>query len=232
MTIDAHCHYDMMSNPKEYISKAESQGEIIIGMTNLPSHYRMGKEHIVGYKNIRLSIGFHPQLAAISQHELPMFDRLVNSTSYIGEIGLDFSSAYSNSKDIQIKSLRHILSKISGDTHKLVSVHSRKAEKELLALLLEYRIPNVIFHWYSGSISLITNIVSAGYYFSVNEAMTKSANGRKILSTIPKERILTESDAPYNRHCNIRNTLECLNISEKEIYHNFRCLINRMVSIR
>lgn len=156
MTIDTHCHYDMMENPTEYISKAENQGDIIIGMTNLPSHYRIGKEHVVGYKHIRLSLGFHPQLAAISQHELPMFDSLVNFTSYIGEIGLDFSSAYSNSKDIQIKSLRHILSRISGDTHKLVSVHSRKAEKELLALLLEYRIPNVIFHWYSGSISLIT----------------------------------------------------------------------------
>ena len=228
MTIDTHCHYDMMENPTDYISKAESHGDIIIGMTNLPSHYRMGKAHVVGYKHIRLSLGFHPQLAATSQHELLMFDSLVNFTSYIGEIGLDFSSAYSNSKDIQIKSLRHILSKISGDTHKLVSVHSRKAEKELLALLLEYRIPNVIFHWYSGSISLIKKIISAGYYFSVNEAMTKSTNGRRILSTIPKERILTESDAPYNKHYNIRNTLEYLNMSEYEIYQNFRCLINRM----
>lgn len=124
--------------------------------------------------------------------------------------------------------MRHILSKISGDTHKLVSVHSRKAEKELLALLLEYRIPNVIFHWYSGRISLITKIISAGYYFSVNEAMTKSTNGRRILSTIPKERILTESDAPYNKQYNIRNTLEYLNMSETEIYQNFRSLINRM----
>ena len=44
MTIDTHCHYDMMENPTEYISKAENQGDIIIGMTNLPSHYRIGKE--------------------------------------------------------------------------------------------------------------------------------------------------------------------------------------------
>lgn len=228
MIIDMHCHYDMMPNPVDYINKAESLGDIIIGMTNLPSHYRMGKGHVVGYKHIRLSLGFHPQLAETSQNELPLFDNLVNSTSYIGEIGLDFSSAYSSSKDIQIKSLRHILSKISGDTHKLVSVHSRRAEKELLGLLLEYRIPNVIFHWYSGGISLITNIVSAGYYFSVNEAMTKSANGRKVLSAIPKERILTESDAPYNKHCDIRSTLEYLNMTETEIHNNFRELIYRM----
>lgn len=228
MIIDTHCHYDMMPNPVDYINKAESQGDIIIGMTNLPSHYKMGRDHVFGYKHIRLSLGFHPQLAETSQNELPLFDNLVNSTSYIGEIGLDFSSAYSNSKDIQIKSLRHILSKISGDTHKLVSVHSRRAEKELLGLLLEYRIPNVIFHWYSGGISLITDIVSVGYYFSVNEAMTKSANGRKVLSAIPKERILTESDAPYNKHCDIKHTLEYLDMSETEVHNNFKSLINRM----
>ena len=228
MTIDTHCHYDMMENPTEYISKAENQGDIIIGMTNLPSHYRIGKEHVVGYKHIRLSLGFHPQLAATSQHELPMFDSLVNFTSYIGEIGLDFSSAYSNSKDIQIKSLRHILSKISGDTHKLVSVHSRKSRERVTCFTFRIQNTKRYFHWYSGSISLITKIISAGYYFSVNEAMTKSTNGRRILSTIPKERILTESDAPYNKQYNIRNTLEYLNMSETEIYQNFSSLINRM----
>ena len=226
--IDTHCHFDMMPSPERYIQERERRGDIVIGMTNAPSHFQMGYQYVQRFKHIRLALGFHPLLTHELQEELPLFERLIDKTSYVGEIGLDFSSAYSNSKDIQIKSLRHILSKISGDTHKLVSVHSRKAEKELLALLLEYRIPNVIFHWYSGSISLITNIVSAGYYFSVNEAMTKSSNGRKILSTIPKERILTESDAPYNKHYNIRNTLEYLNMSEKEIYQNFRCLINRM----
>jgi TatD DNase family protein len=58
--------------------------------------------------------------------------------------------------------------------------------------------------------------------------MTKSANGRKIISAIPKERILTESDAPYNKHCDIRNTLEYLNMTETEIHNNFRELIYRM----
>lgn len=228
MIIDTHCHYDMMPNPKDYISKAEILGNIIIGMTNLPSHYMVGKEHVRGYKNIRLSLGFHPQLAEESQDELAMFDSLVNSTSYIGEIGLDFSSTCSASKDIQIRSLRHILSKISNDAHKLVSVHSRKAEKELFDLLVEYKIPNVIFHWYSGPVSLIDNIISSGFYFSINEAMTKSASGRKIISAIPKEIMLTESDAPYNKQCDIKNTLEYLNMSETEVQQNFWCLINRM----
>lgn len=75
---------------------------------------------------------------------------------------------------------------------------------------------------------MITNIVSAGYYFSVNEAMTKSVNGRKVLSAMPKERILTESDAPYNKYCDIKRTLEYLDMSETEVHNNFKSLINRM----
>ena len=52
--------------------------------------------------------------------------------------------------------------------------------------------------------------------------------GRKVLSAIPKERILTESDAPYNKHCDIKHTLEYLDMSETEVHNNFKSLINRM----
>ena len=42
MIIDTHCHLNMMPNPEWYIQNAERKGEIIIGMTNLPSHFEMG----------------------------------------------------------------------------------------------------------------------------------------------------------------------------------------------
>ena len=61
-----------------------------------------------------------------------------------------------------------------------MSVHSRKAEKEVFELLQEYEIKNVIFHWYSGPLNLIDKIIDAGYYFSINEAMTVSISGRKL----------------------------------------------------
>lgn len=71
-----------------------------------------------------------------------------------------------------------MLNYIKGD-NKIVSVHSRKAEKEVFELLQEYGTKNVIFHWYSGPLNLIDEIINAGYYFSINEAMTTSISGRK-----------------------------------------------------
>ena len=62
MIIDTHCHYDMMENPENYIDQVEKMENIVIGMTNLPSHFDMGYEHIRKYNKVRLALGFHPQL--------------------------------------------------------------------------------------------------------------------------------------------------------------------------
>ena len=222
--IDTHCHFDMMPQPEAYISQKEQAGDIVIGMTNLPSHFQLGQPYLKGFKHIRLALGLHPLLAAKSKKEVPLFKRLVDQTSYIGEIGLDFSKEGYATKDEQVAVLRELLSVIRGKK-KIVSVHSRKAEKELLALLCEYEINNVIFHWYSGSVDLIPDILDRGYYFSVNEAMCRSKNGQSVIERIPRERILTETDAPYNDWSNIRKVLEFLHMSEAEVYENFGKLL-------
>lgn len=227
MIIDTHCHYDMMESPEDYISKVENTGNIVIGMTNLPSHFDMGYEHIRKYKKVRLALGFHPQLADEHKDELSLFARYIGRTSYVGEIGLDFSSEYISTKDIQISCLKYILEELQGK-NKIISLHSRRAEKELFSLLLDYNIKNAIFHWYSGPLSLIPEIISEGYYFSINEAMTLSASGKKIIEKIPKDRILTESDAPFNRKNNITAALRNISLEEKQIEKNFRLLMQRI----
>lgn len=227
MIIDTHCHFDMIPNPEAYISAREKAGDVVIGMTNLPSHFRMGQPHLNKFKHIRLALGFHPLLAAENKSELALFRKFLSQTSYIGEIGLDFSRDGISTKDDQISVLRELLAELRGKK-KIISVHSRKAEKNLLELLAEYDIKNVIFHWYSGPIGLIDNILDRGYYFSVNEAMCLSKNGQAILNKLPKERILTETDAPYNERTDVRKVLQYLRMSEEDVYHNLMCLLNNL----
>lgn len=227
MIIDTHCHFDMMPNPEVYISAREKAGDIVIGMTNLPSHFKMGQPHLVGYKHIRLALGLHPLLASENSKELPLFKQLVDQTSYIGEVGLDFSREGIATKSEQISVLREVLATLKGKK-KVVSVHSRKAEKELLDLLYEYEINNVIFHWYSGPVELVPRILAQGYYFSVNEAMCRSKNGQSIINSIPIDRLLTETDAPYNEKTDIRKVLNLLNMTEQEVYNNFKGLLTSL----
>ena len=225
--IDTHCHFDIMSNPEAYIYAKEVVGDIVIGMTNLPSHFCIGEPHLRSFKHVRLALGLHPLLATDKQNELQIFKNNIEKTSYIGEIGLDFSKSGISTKEIQISVLRKILSDLKGKK-KIVSVHSRKAERELLDLLCEYDIKNVIFHWYSGPIGLIPSILSCGYYFSINESMTLSKNGQKIIENIPKTRILTETDAPYNSKTDIGNVLTYLQMTELDIKNNFMELVRKI----
>lgn len=200
--IDVHCHFDMAKSPEKYISDNEEQGIITIGMTNLPSHFQMGRNHVRNYKYIRLALGLHPLRADEHEKEYENFRRLINETSYIGEVGLDFSPEGYKTKNIQIKSFELVLGCLKGK-QKIISLHSRRAEGEILEMLVGNKIDNAIFHWYSGSLSVLRRIVDSGYFLSINSAMIQSAYGKNLISKIPKGLVLTETDFPFIRQSNI-----------------------------
>jgi TatD DNase family protein len=242
MIIDTHCHFDMFPNPEQLIKSCEEKKIIVIGMTNLPSHFKIGIQRVSNYKYIRLALGLHPLLATQHKDEIKIFKENVFKTSYIGEVGLDFSKEGINTKKEQIKSFRYVLGEIT-NSKKIISIHSRRAEQEVLELLKEYRIQNAIFHWYSGPIKTLYEILEQGYYFSINTSMISSTNSKKIISNIPLDRILTETDAPFvqfkGRPSNPEDVKEVIkylavinklsyDFLEKQIYSNFNQLINRI----
>jgi TatD DNase family protein len=194
--IDTHCHIDLYKNPFDVLNECEKAGIVTIGMTNLPSHFEIGYKHIQPYKKARLALGMHPLYSEQHAKEFPAFVENISKTSYIGEIGLDFSKEGIATKNMQIDSFKKILNVLKGK-RKLLSLHSRRAEKEVLEYLIEFEIKSAIFHWYSGPVSLIDKIIEAGYYFSINTAMIKSEAGRKIIDKIPINNILTETDGPF-----------------------------------
>lgn len=196
MIIDTHCHIDLYKNPLKIIQDCERDGIIVLAMTNLPSHFELGYPHVKSFKRIRLALGMHPLFVQQHQKEFPLFLRNLSKTSYIGEVGLDFSREGYTTKEIQLISFEKILKEIS-NKKKILSLHSRRAEKEVLNLLIENNVKNAIFHWYSGPLYLIDKIAETGYYFSVNYQMTKSDSGRRILKKIPNNNLLTETDGPF-----------------------------------
>ncbi|QMV67135.1 TatD family hydrolase [Sphingobacterium paramultivorum] len=194
--LDTHCHIDLYKDPKLTLEQCEVKKMIVLSMTNLPSHFEMGSPFFKSKKYVRISLGMHPLYADLHIKEFPCFLRNVSKTSYIGEIGLDFSKDCIGTKEVQIQSFERILKLVSGQK-KILSIHSRKAASEVLKNLIKYKIKSAIFHWYSGELNLIKEIVKEGYYFSINPAMIKSASGQKIIAKIPRGNILTETDGPF-----------------------------------
>jgi TatD DNase family protein len=197
--LDAHCHIDLYPNPTRVAIDAERAGVFTVLVTNLPSAFEAAYPNIRPFKKIRLALGLHPLNAPLhTDKERQLFQVLVNQTSFIGEIGLDFSPAGYQTRDAQIASFQFALRSLNR-IPKFVTVHSRRAEMAVLDLARqEYGMP-IILHWYTGTNKIVDLALDAGHYFSVNPAMVESKRSRSIVQRIPRERVLTESDGPFVR---------------------------------
>ncbi|MGB7203828.1 MAG: Qat anti-phage system TatD family nuclease QatD [Pyrinomonadaceae bacterium] len=195
--IDAHCHLDLYPKPTSVAVSANNSKVLTVMVTNLPSAFEKSLPFLKTLGYIRPALGLHPQLAQSHKAELNKFRELVNLTSYIGEIGLDFAPEFKDLMNVQIESFQFAIQCL-GTIPKFVTIHSRRAETMVLKLLKELKYPfPVVFHWYSGSLTVLAQAVDDGHYFSINPAMIKSATGQKVISRIPKEQILTETDGPF-----------------------------------
>ena len=85
--IDTHCHLDLYQRPTDVADQANRAGVLTVAVTNLPSAFDRAHRHIRQFKNLRLALGLHPILVKQHGAERPRFEELIESTSYIGEVG-------------------------------------------------------------------------------------------------------------------------------------------------
>ncbi len=166
-------------------------------MTTLPSQFNETFEYVKQLKYIYPSLGFHCLESEYNlEKEKKLFLKNIDKTIFIGEIGLDFSKRAIKSKEEQLRLFKFILESIK-EKDKILNLHSSSAEDEVLELIVKCDIKKAIFHWYSGKTGTLNKILDNGYYFSINESMCKSKKGQNIISKLPKDKVLVETDAPF-----------------------------------
>ena len=196
LLLDSHCHLDRYEDPTGVATDAARRDVFTVAVTNLPSHFRLGAPHVKELRRVRLALGLHPLIKDVPEQEFKLFAELLDETSYVGEVGVDLSREGRPTGGLQVARFERVLSLI-GKKRKVISLHSRGADQVVLDLVTAHGIPGAVFHWYSGSLAVLEQILAAGHYLSVNPAMTTSAKGQEIIQLIPKERVLTESDGPH-----------------------------------
>jgi TatD DNase family protein len=195
--LDAHCHLDLYPDPSETAADAERAGVFTVFVTNLPSAFDAAYPHTLRFKKVRAAVGLHPLSASMhTEQELRRFKELVPKTSFIGEVGLDFSREGFATRDRQLESFRFVLRCLEMKP-KFVTIHSRRAEAAVLAMLVEEYSHPVVLHWYSGNLTNLSLAIERGHFFSINPSMLWSERCRAIIERIPQERTLTESDGPF-----------------------------------
>lgn len=94
-------------------------------------------------------------------------------------------------------------------------LHTRKREKRTLELLLELGARRVDFHCFGGKVALARQVAEAGYYLSIPANARRSESFTRMLETVPRDKLLLETDCPYlgpdkeraNEPCNVSVTL-------------------------
>lgn len=124
---------------------------------------------------MRLGLGLHPWWIGSSElgpldEVLAVFEHELQSTRFVGEIGLDLWPSHAFTKDFQIEALVRIakLCAMRGDI--LISLHAVKAERELLDILEDsdcLRNCTCILHSYGGPSDQLMRAVEDGCLFSV-----------------------------------------------------------------
>ena len=193
---DTHFHLDLYDNIPKIIEEIEKREIFTIAVTNLPVLFNKLDKQIYS-KYIRVALGFHPELITQYSKYIPQMWDLIEQVRYVGEVGLDLKNKSKVDCNNQIQFFKELIYRCNSLGGKILSIHSRGSEKEVLSVIGNNFNGYAIFHWYSGGLKNLDEAIKKGSYFSVNYSMAKSLNGKKIIERIPDDRLLIESDGPF-----------------------------------
>jgi TatD DNase family protein len=195
--VDAHCHIDLFENPASVVAESEREHVYTIAVTNAPSVFEHTEALAKGCKYVRPALGLHPELVCSHGQELAQFRLLIGRTRYIGEVGLDYVTSNRDDRAAQRTVFNSILTLCADSEPKVLTIHSRRAAKDVIEALGDRFPGKAILHWFTGTSKELECAIRAGCYFSVNPSMAGSERGKLLVARMPRERVLTETDAPF-----------------------------------
>ena len=206
MLVDAHCHLNdeqFADDLDAVVARAADAGvqTVITAGADVESS-RAAVALADQYDCVYAVVGIHPEHAATFNHAtLQVIRDLAQRRKVvgIGEIGLDFYWAQNPPREIQERALIAQLD-LAAELGKPVVIHDRDAHAKLIEIL-ERRNgkPRGILHCFSGELEMARRAIDLGFYisFAGNVTFQNARQLPDIARTLPLERIVVETDAPY-----------------------------------
>ncbi len=203
--IDTHCHltYPGLLEIKDKVIEEAKQVMDAIITCGYPKDaeeaLKLSKQH---ENFIYLTLGLHPiDISKMSDSDienyLDFIRKHVDDIVAVGEVGLD-EHWFPNGGEKYREVFRKCLD-LAEEFGLPVVLHLRKAEQEGFDIVTERGMRQVVFHSYSGNLTLAKNIIDEykDYYISVGTNLMRSKNTKKIAKSYPLDRLLTETDSPF-----------------------------------
>lgn len=214
MWIDSHCHLNHENNaaddtPGDIVARASAAG--VDGLVNIccevvgefPTILSTSKE----FDNVWCTVGTHPHDSGVDAEKNVTLQELVRIAQSderiigIGESGLDYYYNYSPVDDQQASFRKHIQACIQTDLP--LVVHARDADDDIARIIREEGGKQAglrgVMHCFSSGKGLCEAALEEGFYISFSGIVTfnKSTELQDIARTVPLDKILVETDAPF-----------------------------------
>ncbi|MBW3098371.1 TatD family hydrolase [Pseudohoeflea sp. DP4N28-3] len=205
--IDSHCHLDFEDFAAEreaILARAAEAGLArMITISTRVRKFAQIKALSEAHEPVFCSVGTHPHNAAeeadVTTAEivaLAAYDKCVA----IGEAGLDYHYDHAP-RDVQAEVFRRNIA-ASRQTGLPLVIHARDADDDMIAILQaeteQGAFPFVLHCFSSGQALADAGVALGGYVsFSGIVAFKKSEELRAIARSVPRDRLLVETDAPY-----------------------------------
>jgi TatD DNase family protein len=197
---DFHCHIDLHPDPPTVIDRCAREGIVTIAVTTTPKAWPQNREWTKRNSYVQAAAGLHPELVGERYAEVELLEQQIQESRFVGEVGLDKSPQYLKNYSKQQEILRRALRTAQEIGQRVITLHSRRAARDVISMIEQYTEPQrvlCILHWFSGSPEETQRAVAAGCYFSVNHSMLNHERGRKLIQSLPMDRLLTETDSPF-----------------------------------
>ena len=202
--IDTHAHLDHLEDIDGALLRADQAGvsDIVAMSVDLPSMIKV--LDIAGRVNrpkVHPALGIHP--GSIKPEEqsaaLDFMNANIHKAIAVGETGLDYWYKWVRKDQVERNKQKdsfefHLI--IAKEFDLPIVIHSRGAWADCLSMTIAAKVKRALFHWYSGPVDILDQILNAGFYVSTSPSVGYSPESRLAMSHAPLERILIETDAP------------------------------------
>ena len=195
--IDGHVHLSDIEHPERAVENAVRAGvkRMVAVAMNLDSCRKTLALADRFPDTVLPAIGYHPWSikAEDVENTLIFITQNIHRCVAMGEVGLDYKVKVK--KKLQ-KAVFSKLLNLSVKYNKPVIIHSRFSHQRTYEMAVNAGVAKAVFHWYSGPVDILENIIASGYHVSATPALAYSPQHQAAMERAPVERILIETDAP------------------------------------
>jgi len=204
MYFDTHAHYNdrrFDADRQELLGSLPARGiSLVVNPGSSMDTSRRAVELADAFSYICAAVGVHPHDSrTMDDKSIETLERLAAHPKVvaIGEIGLDYHYDHSP-REVQRARFREQM-ELARRLALPVIIHEREATADMLEIVSAYPDVTGVFHCFAGSVETAKRLLAWGWYLSFTGVITyKNARvSHEVISAMPRDRIMIETDAPY-----------------------------------